>query len=239
MTRMPRSEQGGASLLFPDLAGAKRVCVNLDAETWLFEQRHPEYFRDASVNPLLDPKISLQMVMEFHERSGARWSYGGYCENRVRLWRNSYLSDKGNYLHLGVDLNVPQGTKVATVEELTVMLVDDDRDCDGGWGPRVFVQPQAQGTERVVLIFAHLQAVCVQPGDQLPAGTVLAEVGGPPNNGNWFPHLHIQAVRTDYFQEILLERFDELDGYGHPAEAGRLRRDFPDPLLRFPEFAVG
>jgi hypothetical protein len=68
------------------------------------------------------------------------------------------------------------------------------------------------------------------------AGTIPAEVGGPPHNGNWHPHLHIQAVREPYFQEVLVERFNELDGYGSSAEKSLLRREFPDPLHRFPGF---
>ena len=73
------------------------------------------------------------------------------------------------------------------------MLVDDDRDRDGGWGPRY------------------------EPGEALVPGTVFAAVGGPPYNGNWYAHLHVQAIRESLFRQILLERFHELDGYGPPA----------------------
>ena len=117
------------------------------------------------------------------------------------------------------------------------MLVDDDQDTDGGWGIRVLVKPTSPRRARIVQIYAHLQAVRVQPGDRLVAGSVFAEVGGPPHNGNWHPHLHVQAIREAHFQEVLVERFREMDGYGHQDDLAKLRRDFPDPLLRFPEFA--
>ena len=51
----------------------------------------------------------------------------------------------------------------------------------------------------------------------------------PPENGNWRPHLHVQAIRAGLFHEILLERFQELDGYGHPDAITELQQDFPDP----------
>ena len=230
-----RYENGGGALLFPNLAVTTFTQVNLDTEQFAFAKLHPELFRNAEVNPLLDPHICQQMVRECHAAHGVDWSYGGYLENRQHLWRGSYLKTKGTYLHLGVDFNVPQGTRVAVVEDSLVMLVDEDRDYDGGWGHRVFLKPSSTRRLKIVQIFAHLQAVRVQPGDQLAPGAVIAEVGGPPHNGNWHPHLHIQSVREPLFQEILLDHFSELDGYGHPDEKAKLRREYPDPLPRIPE----
>ena len=233
-----RYKKGRGSLLFPRLAGTTLARVNLDIEQFAFARRHPELFGNPAVNPLLDPRVCQQMVHECHVAHGVDWSYGGYLEDRQHLWRGSYLSAKGTFLHLGVDFNVPQGTQVAVVEDSLVMLVDEDTDLDGGWGPRVFLKPSSARRLKIVQIFAHLQAVRVQPGDRLAPGTVFAEVGGPPHNGNWHPHLHIQAVREPHFQEILIERFSELDGYGHRSEMSILRREFPDPLRRIPGFTV-
>ncbi|MFZ2642278.1 MAG: peptidoglycan DD-metalloendopeptidase family protein [Verrucomicrobiia bacterium] len=236
-TRTLRYEKGRGSLLFPGLAGTTVTRVNLDTEQFAFARRHPELFTNPAVNPLLDPRICQQMVHEVHTTHGVDWSYGGYLEDRRHLWRGSYLDAKGAYLHLGVDLNVPQGTQVAVVEDSVVILVDVDTDYDGGWGPRVFLKASTAHRLKIVQIFAHLQEVRVQPGDRLPAGSVFAEVGGPPHNGNWHPHLHIQAIREPYFQEVLIERFSELDGYGHRDERSILRREFPDPLRRIPGLA--
>lgn len=234
MTPTPRSESHRGRRVFPDLADSTPARVNLDAEQSVFARRHPELFGNPEVNPLLDPRVCQRMVDEFHRAQGVAWSYGGYLEDRRHLWRGSYLSAKGTFLHLGVDLNAPRGTRVAVVEDSLVMLVDEDPDLDGGWGPRVFLKPAGAPGAPLVQIFAHLQAVRVQPGDRLAPGAVFAEVGGPPQNGNWHPHLHIQAIREPYFQEILLHRFSELDGYGSAAEVSTLRREFPNPLRRFP-----
>jgi len=236
MTRTPPSEC--RHLLFPDLAGTFRIRLNLDVEQAGFVRRHPEIFEGVSGNPLLDPAICQRMVEEVHQKKGVDWSYGGYLEDRSRLWRGSYLSATGAFLHLGVDFNVPQSTRIAVVEESLVVLTDEDRDRNGGWGLRVFLKPAAPCHLGIVQIYAHLQNVRVAPGDRLLPGTIFAEVGGPPYNGNWFPHLHIQGIRETCFHELLLSRFDELDGYGKPEERAILRRDFPDPLPRFPEFAA-
>lgn len=221
-------------MLFPTLAGAKYAEVHLDreAEGWIeaYERTHGPGPR----SPLLDPALCEQFVAELHARLGVAWSYGGYLENRARLWRGSYLEQTGAFIHLGVDFNVPQGTPFVTQCPAAVVLVDDDGDQDGGWGQRIFLKPElpAGRAERpaVVLIYAHLQNTAVVPGSRIPAGTVLGEVGGPPHNGNWAPHLHIQALRYDAFARILTEDFDNLDGYGHADNLAELAGLFPDPF---------
>jgi murein DD-endopeptidase MepM/ murein hydrolase activator NlpD len=210
--------------MFPELQGEKHCSVNLEAEAVRWRNEHPELFR-AGANPLLDPAVCQSMIDEVHRRCGVAWSYGGYLENRSNLWRGSYLEATGNFLHLGVDCTAPQGTRVAVDFPAKVILVDHDPDRDGGWGTRVFLASNGP-----VFVYAHLQQVRVEPGQALAPGEVFAEVGGPPENGNWFAHLHVQAIRTGLFHEILLERFQELDGYGHPDANTELQYDFPDPL---------
>ena len=213
--------------MFPGLRGSKYCYVNLDAEAVRWSGEHPELF-SAGDNSLLDPAISQRMMDEVHRRCGVVWSHGGYLENRRHLLRGSYLQATGNFLHLGVDCSVPQGTRVAVDFPAKVILVDHDPDRDGGWGTHVFLT-----SDGPVFVCAHLQNVGVRPGQALEPGTVFGEVGGPPDNGNWHPHLHVQAIRTGLFNQILLERFQELDGYGHPDAIAELQQDFPDPRPYF------
>ena len=221
-------------MLFPTLAGAKYAEVHLDreAESWIatYERTHGQGLR----SPLLEPALCQQFVGELHARLGVAWSFGGYLEDRSRLWRGSYLEQTGAFIHLGIDCNVPQGTPFVTQRPAAVVLVDDDGDQDGGWGQRMFLKPElpAECDElpEIVLIYAHLQHIAVAPGSRVAAGTVLAEVGGPPHNGNWAPHLHIQALRYDAFARILTEDFDNLDGYGHADNLAELAGLFPNPL---------
>jgi murein DD-endopeptidase MepM/ murein hydrolase activator NlpD len=108
--------------------------------------------------------------------------------------------------------------------------VDDDRDRDGGWGPRVFLKLDGDPLNNHVLIFAHLQGIEVKPGTRLSRGTAFAQVGGPPNNGNWIPHLHVQAIHSEKLFEVFVEKFAELDGYGSLDRIEDLKESFPDPL---------
>lgn len=215
-------------MLFPGLAGT--VCrIDLDEEARAAVDRGRCPLPSDRINPFLNPDRCAALLAEVHQALGASWSYGGWLEDRHFLWRGSYLENTGNFIHLGVDFNVPQGTPVGGAPG-RVFLVDDDGDADGGWGGRLFLRPSGPAGAGTVLIYAHLQNVRCQPGDLVEPGQILAETGGPPGNGNWHPHLHVQAIRQPLFEEILRDRFDELDGYGHPDDLPRLARDYPDPL---------
>lgn len=208
-------------MLFPAFDKKPFARINLDEEAARWPSSGP--------NPLLDPATCDRMVAEVHQRKGVAWSYGGYLEDRRRLWRGSYLEKTGAFIHLGVDFNVPAGTELVSGHSATVLLVDDDGDRDGGWGTRMIIEPAIAGHD-IYLIYAHIQNVRFQAGDEIDAGDVLGEVGGPPDNGNWYPHLHVQSVLPEYFDQVMLDNFEQLDGYGRAEDIETLRRRFPDPL---------
>jgi murein DD-endopeptidase MepM/ murein hydrolase activator NlpD len=224
-----RVQRNAVTSLFPSLGGSPFCEVNLDEEAMRWHAQHSERFA-GGINPLLDPAICETLLDDFHARHRVGCSYGGYLEDRRHIWQGSYLERTGNFVHLGVDFHVPWGTPVAAPRAAVVFLVDHDLDRDGGWGQRVFLKLDCQPPDNPVLIFAHLQGAEVMPGARLAPGAIFAEVGGPPANGNWAPHLHLQTIPPDRLVEALVERFAELDGYGPPSRADDLRVSFPDPL---------
>jgi murein DD-endopeptidase MepM/ murein hydrolase activator NlpD len=224
--------------LFPALARARFAEVDMDAEFMAWRACSPEA-AGAPLEAGPTPEVLERILDWVHRRHRAEHSFGGYLEDRRHLLHGTYLDATGGYLHLGVDVNVPQGTEVAAGVAARVALVDDDHDRDGGWGCRVFLAPTDGLASDVILLYAHLQNVRVAPGDGLEAETVIAEVGGPPDNGNWHPHLHLQAVAKPFFVTVLAEHFDTLDGYGHPDSLALLRAHFPNPLTFLEDVAAG
>lgn len=225
---MDGSSNAAASALFPTLRD-QRVCeVNLDSQSRLWAEKHPDLLTDKNA-PLLDPALCSRMVLDTHRALAVDWSFGGYLEDRTFLWRGSYLEQNNSFVHLGVDFNVPAETPVCCPVSGQVIRVDDDRDENGGWGPRVLVSlyPPKAG---VALIFAHLGDVEVSPGLEVRPGTMLGTVGSPPSNGNWFPHLHVQAATMDFLTEVLATDIARLDGYGRASELVDLAKIYPDPF---------
>lgn len=217
--------------LFPDLCNSRFVEVNLDKEARARQERTPKLSSPSKANPFLDPMVCDRFVSELARQREADHTYGGYLEDRRFLWNTSYLDSSASYLHLGVDFNVPEHTKVAALFPGTIVRIDDDCGVESGWGPRIIIAPdQADKQDMPYCIFAHLFAPQVRVGDRTRPGTILATVGNAPNNGNWFPHLHVQMVEPQRYKALLESDLAALDGYGHERDRSAFETDYPNPL---------
>lgn len=213
-------------MIFPSFKNKKfgYVNLNLEAEKWIADKKFKQ-----SKNPLLDPAQCDEMVNGANKKYSLDFLYGGWMEDRSFLWRGSYLDKKKTYIHLGIDLSAPAGTEIAATFDAKVVKVDDDYPEDGGWGTHVILKHQL---EPIYLLYAHLDRdIDCRTGDFLKRGKVFAKVGKPPYNGNWFRHLHLQAIAEEYYEE--LERrnlWDDLDGYGLESKSELNAKKFPDPV---------
>ena len=209
-------------MIFPTLAHKKfgYLNLNLEGKQWASKRTGVS---------LVNPKTCERMVLDTHKKYSIDFSYGGWMEDRSFLWHGSYLDATQEYIHLGVDLNVPTGTPVAFDFDGKVVRIDDDFPENGGWGPRVIVKHKKA---QVYVIYAHLERrMQCKVGDTFKKGKVFAKVGKAPHNGNWFPHLHVQIISKEYFGE--LEKKDawaDLDGYGSPKDLAKNAKRFPDPM---------
>lgn len=203
--------------IFPELLEATWADINLDA----LAQKD---FHGES-NPLIDPQQCDDWVREIARRHGVDYTYGGYLEDRSHLWRKHYLPP-GRQAHLGVDYNVPAGTKVVVLEDAEVIY--NAHDCSfGGWGGLVvfrLAKPPYAGAD--YLYYGHLAwDKMAAVGQKLQAGDFVGHVGKPHENGMWFPHIHVQLVSE---KQMKLAGGDPLkvDGYMPPPVP---EADFPDP----------
>ncbi len=197
--------------LFPQYTKRRWVCLPLGTLA-LAEQKPGQR------NPLLDPDYCGKWVDRLLRRYHADFSYGGWFEDRSVLWRGHYMRPGFAY-HLGIDFAVPEQSQVYSPTSGKVVQVWHDPDTNGGWGGRLTIELKP----RLYLILAHLDEICPPVGGRVRPGQLLATVGGPPDNGNWRPHLHVQLVRGSY---------KNIDGYGEFSV--RNQRKFPDPILFWP-----
>jgi len=202
---------------FPELSNKTWTEVNLDALSRL------EF--NGSSNPLIDPQQCDDWVRRIAKGLGVDYTYGGYLEDRSHLWRKHYLPP-GHQLHLGIDYNVPAGTKVAVLADAEV--VHTARDCSfGGWGGLIvfrFDTPPYAGAD--YLYYGHLawDGMAVA-GQKVKAGDVIGHVGKPHENGMWFPHIHVQLV-SERMMKLAKGNPEAVDGYMPPPVP---KEDFPDP----------
>lgn len=219
---------------FPELSRARFGSLNYDLLARAYALNHSANIfprlgnRGVVSNPLLDPVTCHNMILEEQHRLGLDHSYGGWFEDRRTLWKDSYLEKTQSWVHLGVDITVPVGTKIAATWSAIVEHVDDDTPEVGGWGPRILVRLISH--PNIILLFAHLGQINYEKGDTLSPDTVFAHVGQPPNNGVWFPHVHVQAIDLDHYKRDWYALVHLLDGYATPFEASGAARVFPDPM---------
>lgn len=213
-----------SAMLFPELNRKDFALVNLndEARNWLAGQS------SSMTNPLLDSTVCQQFIDDYHQRAGTQFSFGGWLEDRSNFLLGSYLDKEQRYTHLGVDFNVPAGTRVAVNRSCKVIRIDDDFPEEHGWGVRVIVRDLASDS---MIIYAHLdRRILVAVDDEIEPGTVIGFVGTPLHNGGWFPHLHVQVVDGGYYAELLKNDLRDLDGYGPSEDIGALKGVFFDPM---------
>jgi murein DD-endopeptidase MepM/ murein hydrolase activator NlpD len=218
-----------AGAFLPEFRDKSVAFVDLDQAARRVFSANKSPYTDPS--RLAEAKDCDSFVQEVHAKHGVSASFGGYLEDRAFLWQGTYLGGSEKTLHLGIDFNVPSGSLVITPLAGRAIRIDNDHPERWGWGPRVFLEIETQEVQRPVLIFAHLAEVSVQVGDNLSIGTRIGAVGAPPDNGDWFAHLHVQQVRRDVYDTYLQTDIWQLDGYGARTAVDQLRRDFPDPIL--------
>lgn len=213
-------------MIFPNLKGKKFGYVNLNLEAIEWSKQNGQ---DLMINTLIHPEVCQQFVDFVHKKYNIDFSYGGWMEDRSFLWRGWYLDESKMFTHFGLDLNVPVGTEVATDFQAEVALIMDDYPLDGGWGPHVILKNLEKN---VYVLYAHLDRdISCKVGDTLSVGQVFAKVGHAPENGNWFPHVHVQVIESEYFEYLKKEdAWENFDGYGFKENSAIDSVRHPDPL---------
>jgi murein DD-endopeptidase MepM/ murein hydrolase activator NlpD len=208
-----------------DLPTGPGVLVDLavEARSWIAERWRGEL----EPNPLLDPGICEEFVSWVHKRHGARWSFGGYLEDRTELWRGSYLDPAGSAIHAAIDVNVPAGTPVRTGVFGKVVLADSDAPLVGGWGSHVIIEPN---DFPFVFLFGHLGPDLPSVGENTSPDTLIGSIGASPDNGVWFAHLHFQAVEREQFYNRYHGSTKTMDGYFRREDEAIYRKIFPEPM---------
>jgi murein DD-endopeptidase MepM/ murein hydrolase activator NlpD len=214
-------------MIFPNLKNRVfgYLDLNLEAKEW-FKQKNIDL---SEKNILINPDKCEEFVNDIHKKYSLDFSYGGWMEDRSFLWRDWYLDKEQLFIHLAVDLNVPTGTEVATDFDAEVAKIDNDFPLDGGWGTYIILKHLSKS---VYVLYAHLdENILCKVGDKLNKDTIFAKVGHAPQNGNWFPHTHVQIINADYYLELEKNNgWEKFDGYGLKNDIEMNAKKHPDPM---------
>ena len=165
------------------------------------------------------------------------FAYGRWAEQRD-VYSNELFADSGTSarrdVHLGVDLFCGSGTSVHTpLDGIVRIKANNAQELD--YGPLLIVEHATDGGHRFYSLYGHLalgSVATISEGQKLAAGEKIAEVGAPPENGNWPPHLHFQLILD------LLDLGAAFPGVAFPSQQAWLELS-PLPSRFFPECAAG
>ncbi len=171
-----------------------------------------------------------ELVADLLAAQDAHIGVGGYLEDRVIYRRSPGLfgdpAEPARSLHLGVDVWLRAGTPVAAPLAAVVHSVQDNAGF-GDYGPTVILQHELEG-DTFYTLYGHLsrrETALLRPGMAIELGQQFAEVGPPPENGDWPPHLHFQLISD------LQGRVGDFPGVALPAEKDEWAALCPDPNL--------
>lgn len=179
----------------------KKIDINCLAKTYSKLDENMDF---------LNPKVCQKMIDDFHIKNNCI-SYGGYGEDRSFIWKNSYLSETGKFIHLGIDVNLNKKSYVFVSRPTEILRIDSDIGESCGWGNRIF--GRVKGTD-IVLIYAHIDGIRCKVGDVVDSKNPFCHIADSSVNGGWFEHYHIQAMNINYYESFLKKDFAGLDGYG-------------------------
>ncbi len=213
--------------VFPELADKPAIYLNMNE---FYAGSRPT--RDGK-SIYLEPSLTDRFLAALHRSLDVVYSFGGYLEARADLWNGSYM-DEDKAIHLGIDVNAPAGTVVASVHPAKVVKIVHDPDQDGGWGSVVFFELQKPIGNISHFIYAHLSPeIPVNVGNIVRPGQPVARLGRPDENGGWYEHLHIQALTPEAWA-MAADRDDmgAFDGYdAWPSGQEHHLSPNPEPLL--------
>jgi 4-aminobutyrate aminotransferase-like enzyme/Ser/Thr protein kinase RdoA (MazF antagonist) len=180
----------------------------------------------------LETPALTETVWRAMKAAGVEVGVGRYDEARPIYTGAAFATgerptDEHRTIHQGIDLFVPPGAAVHAPLDGTVLCVANNAAAKD-YGPLVILRHETGDGTPFYTLYGHLGPSCLERlavGKRVARGERIAEVGAPPGNGDWPPHLHLQLI-TD-----LLEMDRDFPGVAHTSRRAVWSSLSPDPNL--------
>lgn len=148
----------------------------------------------------LTDAIKFEKYIEIHLlENNSKVAFGGYKETRNLYQRSTVfkneISQERN-IHIGLDLWIKAGTSVLAALDGTIHSFQNNTAL-GDYGPTIILEHKIQGITFYTL-YGHLNLESLlnkEVGMTVKKGEIIAELGFPPINGDYAPHLHFQIIK--------------------------------------------
>ena len=138
-------------------------------------------------------------IQRFLNKNKAKIAFGGYLETRNLYQRSTVFknsnSDERN-IHIGLDLWINQTATVHAAVDGTIHSFQNNTAL-GDYGPTIILEHNLENFTFYTL-YGHLSLDSItnkNVGDVIKQGQQIGNLGLPPVNGDYAPHLHFQIIR--------------------------------------------
>lgn len=143
----------------------------------------------------------FEAFVENHlEKNHAQVAFGGYLEKRNLYKRsetfNSQNTEERN-IHIGLDLWIKAETTVLSALDGKIHSFQNNISL-GDYGPTIILEHEFEDVTFYTL-YGHLSLESLdgkEEGQLVKKGEKIAELGKPPVNGDYAPHLHFQIIKN-------------------------------------------
>jgi len=137
-------------------------------------------------------------IQQYLDSNKAKIAFGGYIEHRNLYQRSTVFkndnSDERN-IHIGLDLWINESAPIYAALDGKIHSFQDN-DALGDYGPTIILEHEIEGLKFHTL-YGHLSLDSLEDkkvGDLVNKGQQIANLGLPPINGDYAPHLHFQII---------------------------------------------
>ncbi|WP_026976640.1 peptidoglycan DD-metalloendopeptidase family protein [Flavobacterium tegetincola] len=179
--------------------------------------------------PLTDSKAFEEFVENYFSKNQAKVAYGGYLEHRNLYKRSTVFKDiniEERNIHIGLDLWIKAGISVLAALDGTIHSFQNNLAL-GDYGPALILEHEIEGLTFYTL-YGHLSLESLDgkaEGQVVNKGEVIGQLGAPPVNGDYAPHLHFQIIAD------LQGKKGDYPGVCSKTELEFYKENCPDPNL--------
>jgi murein DD-endopeptidase MepM/ murein hydrolase activator NlpD len=168
-------------------------------------------------------------IQKHLDANAGKIAFGGYQEIRNLYQRSSVFkadnSEERN-IHIGLDLWINETATVHSALNGTIHSMQNNTAL-GDYGPTIIIQHQLEEYVFYTL-YGHLSEESLigkQVGDTVEKGEQIANLGLPPINGDYAPHLHFQIIID------MENNFGDYPGVCSSTTLNHYKTNCPDPNL--------
>ena len=176
-----------AKVISPEIDYSKYVPLNLSVTNYELSQYKLQTAKDYEI-----------FIQNHLDKNHGRIAFGGYIETRNLYQRSTVFknsnSDERN-IHIGLDLWINESAPIHAALDGTIHSFQNNTAL-GDYGPTIILEHTIKQLKFHTL-YGHLSErslVEKKVGQTIQKGELIAELGAPPINGDYAPHLHFQII---------------------------------------------